>query len=291
MDFDAATLPIRGGGPETRLDPAQPTEDTRDMQGYGQYCPIALAAEVFAERWTPIVIRNLHLGCQHFGELLDGAPGMPRSVLSKRLRMLEREGVISGHRQGRATAYQLTDMGHELAEVCLLLGVWGARWREAKPENQDPYLALWTIARLIDPESLPRRRVVVRFDVTDARVYDRFWVVADGTGAEVCTELPGHTEDGVVVTSTGPLIRWYAGDLTISGARVKGLMTVVAPPWLERELERWGRLNPYAGIAPARFDSADVKPGTGLAAAAIGPAQRAATARSKAGHEVGSGVS
>ena len=48
------------------------------MRTYGQYCPIALAAEVFAQRWTPIIIRNLHLGCGHFGDILDGAPGLPR---------------------------------------------------------------------------------------------------------------------------------------------------------------------------------------------------------------------
>ncbi len=255
--------------------------DTPVIQGYGQYCPIALAAEVFAERWTPIVIRNLHLGCRHFGELLEGAPGIPRSVLSKRLRMLEREGVIAATRHGHLTAYDLTAMGHELAEVCLLLGVWGARWREATPENQDPYLALWTIAHLIDPASLPRSRVVVRFDVTDARRYDRFWMAADRTGAEVCTDPPGPTEDGIVTTSTGPLIRWYAGELTIPAARETGAMVVAAPPWLERELGRWGRLNPYAGIPHARFDAADLAPGAGLALAAAGPARRAATARNR----------
>src|ERR687897_698597 len=47
------------------------------MRSYGQYCPIALAAEVFAQRWTPIIIRNLNLGCVHFGDILDGAPGRP----------------------------------------------------------------------------------------------------------------------------------------------------------------------------------------------------------------------
>lgn len=243
--------------------PRPPRENTATMQGYGQYCPIALAAEVFAERWTPIVIRNLHLGCRHFGELLDGAPGLPRSVLSKRLRMLEREGVVVVTRHGHLTSYALTTMGHELAEVCLLLGVWGARWLEAKPENQDPYLALWTIAHLIEPTALPRDRVVVRFDVTDAARYDRFWVVADRARAEVCTDLPGFVEDGIVTTRTGPLIRWYAGELTIGAARESGVMVVAAPPWLERELGRWGRLNPYAGIRSARLDPAGFAPRLG----------------------------
>lgn len=59
------------------------------MRGYGQYCPIALGAEIFAERWTPIIIRNLHLGCRRFGEIIDGAPGLPRSVLALRLRTLQ----------------------------------------------------------------------------------------------------------------------------------------------------------------------------------------------------------
>jgi hypothetical protein len=65
------------------------------MRGYGQYCPIALAAEVFAERWTPIIIRNLHLGCERFTAILDGAPGLGRSMLSQRLRSLERAGVVT----------------------------------------------------------------------------------------------------------------------------------------------------------------------------------------------------
>ena len=217
------------------------------MQAYGQYCPIALAAEVFAERWTPIIIRNLHLGCRHFGEILQGAPGIPRSVLSKRLHTLEREGVIQGTRQGRATAYELTDMGHELAEVCLLLGVWGARWREAQPEDQDPYLALWTIARLIEPGSLPRPRVVVRFDVSDAQTYDRFWLLADPTGAEVCIELPGHTEDGIVTSRTGALIRWYGGQLTLGAAQRDGSMTVNATTVVAARTQPLGSAQPVRG--------------------------------------------
>jgi hypothetical protein len=37
------------------------------MRTYGQYCPIARGAEIFAERWTPLIIRNLYLGCASFG--------------------------------------------------------------------------------------------------------------------------------------------------------------------------------------------------------------------------------
>jgi DNA-binding HxlR family transcriptional regulator len=222
------------------------------MRGYGQYCPIALAAEVFAQRWTPIIIRNLHLGCAHFGDILDGAPGLPRSVLSQRLRALERDGVVARTTSGHATEYALTEMGAELSEICMALGAWGARWREIQPADQNPYLVLWTLSRMIDPESLPRARVVVRFDLRPSRPARRFWLLLHSTGNEVCMEAPGFPDDGVVTTDVGSLVRWHTGRLGVGTAQEAGGMTVAAPPWLERELARWGRLSPFAGIEPRR---------------------------------------
>jgi DNA-binding HxlR family transcriptional regulator len=216
------------------------------MRGYGQYCPIALAAEVFAERWTPIIVRNLFLGCVRFGEILDGAPGLPRSVLSQRLRTLERAGVIDCTRTGRATCYTLTQSGQELAEVCLQLGAWGARWRQALPEEQDPYVTLWTLSRLIGPGSVPRPRVVVAFRITDRARPSRFWLVLSRRGNEVCVSDPGYPEDGTVTTDTATLVRWYAGEVTLGQAQRYHAMEVRAPPWLARHLAAWGTLNPYA---------------------------------------------
>ncbi|WP_203787327.1 winged helix-turn-helix transcriptional regulator [Paractinoplanes rishiriensis] len=206
------------------------------MRGYGQYCPIALAAEIFAERWTPIIIRNLYLGCGRFTEILDGAPGLPRSVLAQRLRTLERAGVLEHDEAGR---YALSASGRELAEVCLELGAWGARWRSARPEDQDPYLALWMLSRMIRPETLPRNRIVVLFVITGRPPPSRFWLVLSGTGNEVCAQSPGFDEDGEVTADTASLVRWYAGELRL------GALDVRAPRWLMRELTAWGRLNPY----------------------------------------------
>jgi DNA-binding HxlR family transcriptional regulator len=44
------------------------------MTTYGQYCPIARAAEIFAERWTPLIVRNLYAGCSTYSDILAGAP-------------------------------------------------------------------------------------------------------------------------------------------------------------------------------------------------------------------------
>ncbi|HEV8329985.1 MAG TPA: helix-turn-helix domain-containing protein [Steroidobacteraceae bacterium] len=118
------------------------------MRTYGQYCPIARGAEIFAERWTPLIIRNLHLGCGNFSEILEGAPGLSRTLLSQRLKQLERLGVVESAPKpgGRGHHYELTSAGHDLFAVCQSLGEWGARWLEIAPENLDPFVALGSMA-------------------------------------------------------------------------------------------------------------------------------------------------
>ena len=221
------------------------------MVRYGQYCPIALGAEVLAERWTPIILRNLLVGCERFGEILDGAPGLSRSVLVQRLRALERDGVVARSGSGNATRYTLTDAGRELADVVLALGRWGARWREALPEHHDPYLMLWTVSRLIVPAGLPQPRVVVRFDLAGARGPDRYWLVVARAGNEVCVTPPGGEDDGIVTTDAAWLYRWHSGHVGLGDAVRAGGMRVTAAPWLHRLLAEWGRLSPFAGLLPA----------------------------------------
>ena len=46
------------------------------MRGYGQFCPVAKAAELFCERWTALVLRDLAAGAARFAELQRGVPLM-----------------------------------------------------------------------------------------------------------------------------------------------------------------------------------------------------------------------
>ena len=105
------------------------------MRTYGQYCPIARGAEIFAERWTPLIIRNLYLGCGSFSEILEGAPGLSRTLLSQRLKQLERLGIVESAPKpdGRGRHYELTPAGHDLFTVCKSLGEWGAALARDRP--------------------------------------------------------------------------------------------------------------------------------------------------------------
>jgi DNA-binding HxlR family transcriptional regulator len=66
----------------------------RGMQNYRQYCPVARASEILADRWTPLIVRELILGSHRFNEIERGLPGISRSLLSSRLRDLEDAGVV-----------------------------------------------------------------------------------------------------------------------------------------------------------------------------------------------------
>lgn len=170
-------------------------DETSAMRTYGQYCPIARAAEILAERWTPIILRNLLLGATTFTEVAEGAPGIPRTLLTSRLRELERAGVVTrGTLAGkRGPTYGLTKAGRDLHGVMLALGSWGERWMELAPQHLDPGVVLnswvrWYLAR----DVLPERRVTVRFDFPDRpKKAEQLWIVFDGERTEVCRTNPG----------------------------------------------------------------------------------------------------
>src|SRR5207237_7502569 len=104
-------------------------EDFR-MFSYHQYCPVARACEILADRWTPLIVRELLAGSRHFNEIQRGLPGISRSLLVSRLQHLEDSGVVERHAGARrnVTEYVLTAAGSDLRDVVRPLGAWGAQW-------------------------------------------------------------------------------------------------------------------------------------------------------------------
>jgi DNA-binding HxlR family transcriptional regulator len=143
------------------------------VRSYGQFCPVAKAAEIVAERWTLLVVRELLAGSHRFNELRRGVPLMSPSLLTKRLAELERAGIVERRplEVGRGSSYRLTPAGEELRPVVQLLGAWGDRWINHRigPEDRDPALLMWDVRRRLDTAQLPARRAVLRFSFRDAR--------------------------------------------------------------------------------------------------------------------------
>jgi len=218
---------------------------------YRQYCPIARASEILAERWTPLLVRNLMLGANTFNDLARGVPAMSRSMLSKRLAELEHAGVIRStpKQRGRGSSYELTEAGADLAAVIDALGVWGERWVEVTTTHADPGFALWAWCQAqLDRSKLPAGRIVVAFTFPDEAAGNRYyWLLVENDDAEVCYADPGGNPDLHVEAESLAFVDWHRGALSWSSARRDGRITITGPSHLARAFATW---NLHAPIAP-----------------------------------------
>ena len=107
-----------------------------DQQRSG--CPINLGLEVFGDRWTLLVVRDLMFGGKrHYREFLHSDEGISSNILADRLNMLVEQGIVT--RSGDPThkqkaIYSLTETGIALLPVLVQMGAWGSKHRPASPE-------------------------------------------------------------------------------------------------------------------------------------------------------------
>jgi DNA-binding HxlR family transcriptional regulator len=204
------------------------------MRSYGQYCPVARTSELLAERWTPIIIRNLLSGCRTFGELLEDHG------------ILTRQPSPSG----RGGHYTLIDKGREPKAVTDAMGAWGARWLELEPQHIDAAYVLWATWKLVDPDKVPSRGLVARVELAD-RPTQRYWMLLRRSHAEVCSTYPGRAEDLIVRTDSETLAHWHLRHITYQEAARSGRMRIEGARVLSRAFLACIRPSPFAGIQPA----------------------------------------
>jgi DNA-binding HxlR family transcriptional regulator len=215
------------------------------MADTGDYCPLSRAADVFATRWTPVIFRNLLLGCRTFTELRDHAPGISRQVLTERLRMLEHHALVDRRPQPDGTVeYVPTPAGEALRPVCDALGMWGQQWIELVPADVDAGSVLRMLVKALAPDDLPPGRTVVRFELHGPR-HRRYWLLLDRPSAEVCKRPPGPADDLVVTTTSEWLARWHTGRTSVGASMKAGTVSFDGPLDLARRLADWGGRGVY----------------------------------------------
>jgi DNA-binding HxlR family transcriptional regulator len=231
------------------------------MRTYGQYCPIARTSELLAERWTPIIIRNLLTGCRTFGELLDGAPGISKALLAQRLELLEDHGILTRQPSpsGRGGRYTLTQKGQALKGVTDAMGAWGAQWLELEPQHIDAAYVLWATCKLVDPAKVPSKGLVARIDLAD-RPKERYWLLLRQSHAEVCSTYPGRAEDLIIRTDSQTLAHWHLRHITYAEAARSGRVQVEGSRASLRVFLDCIRPSPFAGIQPAARSSSASAP-------------------------------
>lgn len=219
---------------------------------YGQYCPVAKAMELLDERWTMLVIRELLVGSRHFAELRRGVPRMSPSLLSKRLRTLQRAGIVERREDGNRVEYRLTEAGADLAPIVEALGEWGMRWMpQLGDEDLDPHLLVWDMHRGVDADAVPEGRTVVRLTFVDvAKPARDWWLVIKPDAVDVCHDDPGFGVHLAVESDLRTLTRVWRGDRSWPDALRAGDVAVRGAEPLRRGFPEWLRLS-AAGATPS----------------------------------------
>jgi DNA-binding HxlR family transcriptional regulator len=226
------------------------------MKGYGQFCPIAVACETFAERWTPLILRELLAGARRFNDIRQGIPLISRSLLAQRLRELEDAGIVESRPlpNGRGREYQPTRAAEAFAVVLDRLAEWGQRWGSTQfdPDNLDLSLLMWNVRRRVDLARLPDRRVVVRFEFRSfparCRGFKTCWLILERAGTDVCQKDPGFEVDVVLTADAAAIARVWMGALTFEQAVRAGSVRLDGPRELVRAFPTWLLLSPFAGV-------------------------------------------
>lgn len=232
------------------------------MDGYGEFCPVSMAAEVVARRWTPLIVRELLSGSSRFNELRRGIPNISASTLSRRLDELEAARVIERTADGAERAYVLTEAGKELRPVIEQLGVWGRRWlpSEYREQDLDPRLLVWDIHRNIRVDEVPERTVVELYFRDAPAEHRGYWLLVAPDGVEVCRTHPGGDTDVRVTVDVRTLTDVWMGNKTWAGAMRERTLEVTGDRERRRQLPRWLKLSPFAQVAPAERTGAARRP-------------------------------
>ena len=225
------------------------------MKGYGSFCPVAKAAEILTERWTPLVLRELLLGSRHFNQLRRGIPQMSPTLLSKRLQTLEEAGLIS--RQSGANGhceYHPTQAAREARPIIDALGYWGHRWARSQltPNELNAGRLMWNMRRSFDLEHIPCD-FVLYIEIADARP-KHWWFVVKKEEADLCWDDPGFEVDISLYASLLTLVQIFIGEMPLLRARELGKIGIDGPKHLVNSMRTWFPRSKYANEAPAVED-------------------------------------
>jgi DNA-binding HxlR family transcriptional regulator len=94
-------------------------------------CPVSCALDLFGDRWTLLVIRDLLLGRSRFRDFTESPEGIPTNILSDRLERMIDGGLVSkvpASEGAKRMAYTLTEKGQALGSVVVALRDWGLTW-------------------------------------------------------------------------------------------------------------------------------------------------------------------
>lgn len=222
---------------------------------YGQFCPIAKATEIIGEKWTILIIRELLMGGTRFNEFQRGLSLISPTILSKRLNSLVDHGLAFKKKIPGQQGYEYfpTESCKELLPVIKSLGDWGMRWARGNlvDTEYDVELLMLYLQRSIQTDKLIGNETVIRFKFTDIKQPSDWWIIATGNEVDVCNKDPGKEVDVYFTSTVRTMVDIWMGDVSDKKAVKDGLLKVVGPSALTRNMFSWMNSSVFADLPPA----------------------------------------
>jgi len=223
------------------------------MTKYGQFCPVAKAAEILGERWMLLIIRELLLGSTRFNELQRALPLISPTLLTKRLNGLRDAGLLVKETLPgqRSTEYRLTPEGLKLSPVIESLAIWGMRWvREGLDESDlDAEFLMWDIHRRIDCDHLPGKYSVLHFSFNDQKKLKDWWIVINDSNIDLCTKNPGREVDLHIISTLADMVDIWMGNMAVSQALKNSKLKLIGNHDYTKRFKNWFTLSAVAGVS------------------------------------------
>ena len=188
-------------------------------------------------------LHELLAGSTRFNDLRRGVPLMSQTLLSARLKELERAGVVQRRESGkRGHEWHLTEAGRALAPFLQHLGEWGLQYAQdpLEEDDLDVTVLVWNIRRRVDASVFPEQRVTVCFEFTDVpKNKAQWWLVNDRGAVDLCPKDPGFPVDLYVTTEIRTMIDVWFGKLGWDAAVGSNRVEVIGPRELRDRLRSW----------------------------------------------------
>ena len=217
---------------------------------YGQFCPIAKASELLGDKWTFLILRELLVGGCRFNDFQNGLKLISPTLLTKRLRDLEKDGIITRQKiKGqRGYEYHLTKAGQEVMPIIQELGNWGMKWaRELIEDDElDVELLMLYLGRSIVSENLPIKETIIYFKFNDLNKLGEWWIIVKDNDVDVCLSDPGKEINVWFTTDLRTMMEVWMGDSTYKEAIKENKLDIVGPRTLTRNVTKWMRNSDFS---------------------------------------------
>jgi DNA-binding HxlR family transcriptional regulator len=220
-------------------------------KGYGQFCPVAKAAEVIGDRWSLLVLREMLYGNRYFNDISRGVPLMSRALLTQRLKELEKLGVVVSREKetGQGHEYLLTPAGEALRPLIEAMGVWAQQWgsEQIAPEDLDDALLMWGMRRRVNLEAVPAQKIVLQFNfqglTRGPKSQRSWWLVIENGEVDVCQKDPGFEVNVLISADLNVFTHVWMGYTHLNAALQQGAICFEGDRDWVRQVPTWLYLN------------------------------------------------